>query len=86
MSNWERIRIRRLVSLRISDLLKQNCGAHGKIQTFSRGQAIIRSGEVSSAMFVVISGCAEIRLNKETIYGLCGKCTGGCVWRHWFYA
>jgi predicted RND superfamily exporter protein len=37
----------------------------GEIKTFSRGQAIIRSGETSGAMFVVISGRAEVRINNE---------------------
>jgi hypothetical protein len=35
----------------------------GELKSFPRGQAIIRSGEVSSAMFVVISGRAEVRVN-----------------------
>jgi CRP-like cAMP-binding protein len=35
----------------------------GELKTFPRGHAIIRPGEVSSAMFVVISGRAEVRVN-----------------------
>lgn len=35
----------------------------GELKTFPRGQAIIRSGEVSSAMFVIISGRAEVRVD-----------------------
>ena len=35
----------------------------GELKSFPRGQAIIRPGEVSSAMFVVISGRAEVRVN-----------------------
>ncbi len=34
----------------------------GELKTFPRGQALIRSGEVSSAMFVMISGRAEVRV------------------------
>lgn len=37
----------------------------GELKTFPRGQAIIRRGEVSSAMFVVISGRAEVRVNDS---------------------
>ncbi|MGE0683745.1 MAG: MMPL family transporter [Candidatus Binatia bacterium] len=36
----------------------------GELKTFPRGQAIIRPGEVSSAMFVIISGRAEVRVNE----------------------
>jgi predicted RND superfamily exporter protein len=36
----------------------------GELKTFPRGQAIIRPGEVSSAMFVMISGRAEVRVNE----------------------
>jgi hypothetical protein len=36
----------------------------GEIKAFPRGQAIIRPGEVSSAMYVVISGRAEVRVNS----------------------
>jgi hypothetical protein len=36
----------------------------GELKTFPRGQAIIRRGEVSSAMFVMISGRAEVRVNE----------------------
>ena len=35
----------------------------GELKFFPRGQAIIRPGETSSAMFVVISGRAEVRVN-----------------------
>lgn len=34
----------------------------GELKTFPRGQAIIRSGETNSAMFVMISGRAEVRV------------------------
>jgi predicted RND superfamily exporter protein len=37
----------------------------GELKIFPRGQTIIRSGEVSSAMFVLISGRAEVRVNAE---------------------
>lgn len=36
----------------------------GELKTFPRGQAIIRRGEASSAMFVVISGRAEVRVDQ----------------------
>jgi CRP-like cAMP-binding protein len=36
----------------------------GELKAFPRGQAIIRRGEVSSAMFVMISGRAEVRVNE----------------------
>ncbi|MGE0821388.1 MAG: MMPL family transporter [Candidatus Binatia bacterium] len=38
----------------------------GELKSFSRGQAIIRAGDVSSAMFVVISGTAEVRATEAS--------------------
>lgn len=35
----------------------------GELKTFPRGQAIIRSGDVSTAMFVIINGRAEVRVD-----------------------
>ncbi|MBI3248901.1 MAG: MMPL family transporter [Deltaproteobacteria bacterium] len=37
----------------------------GELKTFPRGQAIIRAGETNSAMFVMISGRAEVRVTTE---------------------
>jgi hypothetical protein len=36
----------------------------GELKSFSRGQVIIRPGEVSNEMFVLISGRAEVRVNS----------------------
>ena len=37
----------------------------GELKTFPRGQAIIRPGEVNDAMFVIISGHAEVRVDTD---------------------